>query len=550
MKSPAWILLLVAAFLVFILGARILGPSDLWDREQPRTIAYTVDMVQHGNWVLPNDAFGLPATKPPFYNWMSVPFVMGLGYAEWVHKIPAVISTVGVLVALLLYGKKLQPSVEGGTGKGVNPWMLGVIACFIWLASWDAFRLVYLARPDIPLVALLTAAWASASVMITSERTRHGHAAIFWLCTLGAAVDKGPLALFALAYLVVAALLIRRSPKVLLRTGWWWGLPVLLIGSGLWMYGAYSIAPEYISQGLLGREVGMRFDAGESLKNVLNGLTYPITGILPWSILVLGVLWAIGPKKWFAHPLAPAIIWVFLLTLGFAFTAHRRREWYAPIYPQMAIVAATVALGIIERTWHAKFPIRPAHFLGLSVAVGVGLVIYNAKFSRFAKTQWGDNAIAFVNDIRQKVGNDPVLFLDGERSGIESLMGIQQVDPPPAELLANAKWCVKYFNPEEKDGLRWPSIVSKMIYAGQPEGGDRGIILGLFPLSRGQGVAEYAAYEKIPRHYDEWEGIPSEPGTAVRKYARFFRLYPDAVMEWRSGKPVPRGPTSSSQPTP
>src|SRR6185295_7577969 len=100
----------------------------------------------------------------------------------------------------------------------------------------------------------------------------------FWLCTLGAALDKGPLALFALAYLVIAALLIRRSPRVLLRTGWGWGLPLLLIGSGLWMYVAYQQEPEYFGSVLLGREVGMRFDAGESLKTFINSPTYPVTG--------------------------------------------------------------------------------------------------------------------------------------------------------------------------------------------------------------------------------------------------------------------------------
>ena len=49
---PAWRrpLFYWAAATVMVLTSRIAGPSDLYDQDQPKTIAYTVDIVRHARW--------------------------------------------------------------------------------------------------------------------------------------------------------------------------------------------------------------------------------------------------------------------------------------------------------------------------------------------------------------------------------------------------------------------------------------------------------------------------------------------------------------------
>ena len=39
--------------IMWLLAARILGPSDAWDQTQPRTMAYTTDIIANGRWILP-----------------------------------------------------------------------------------------------------------------------------------------------------------------------------------------------------------------------------------------------------------------------------------------------------------------------------------------------------------------------------------------------------------------------------------------------------------------------------------------------------------------
>ena len=83
--------------IIWLLAARILGPSDAWDQTQPSTMAYTSDIIANGRWILPVERGRYPATKPPLYNWLAVPMVKLMGYSnEVAHKSPS-IAAVAVL---------------------------------------------------------------------------------------------------------------------------------------------------------------------------------------------------------------------------------------------------------------------------------------------------------------------------------------------------------------------------------------------------------------------------------------------------------------------
>jgi len=109
--------LVVSAFavLVIALAARILGPSDLWDQTQPKTVSYTTDMIVHGRWMLPIERGEFPATKPPLYNWLAAPVVKVVGFtSEWAHKSPSIIALVAVWTAIIWLGMRIdRPRIEG-----------------------------------------------------------------------------------------------------------------------------------------------------------------------------------------------------------------------------------------------------------------------------------------------------------------------------------------------------------------------------------------------------------------------------------------------------
>ena len=97
------------AALLWAIGARMLGPSDVWHQTQPKTIGYTTDIIVHGetHWSLPEERGEFPATKPPMYNWLAVPAVMLAGSAsETAHKFPSLLALIACWLALVLLARR------------------------------------------------------------------------------------------------------------------------------------------------------------------------------------------------------------------------------------------------------------------------------------------------------------------------------------------------------------------------------------------------------------------------------------------------------------
>src|SRR6185503_81222 len=129
--TPVWLAAFSFAVLVWALVARIAGPCDLWNQTQQRTISYTTDIIVHGigpegsweHWILPVEAGAMPATKPPMYNWIAVPFVRLLGFSsEMAHKFPSIIALSACWLIIVRIGRTVD---EGGDER--LGWLAGLI---------------------------------------------------------------------------------------------------------------------------------------------------------------------------------------------------------------------------------------------------------------------------------------------------------------------------------------------------------------------------------------------------------------------------------------
>src|SRR6478672_5763246 len=99
--APLVMLAMLVALIVMLLGVLIFGPSDLYDKDQPKTMGYTADIIRNGRWILPLDVANQLPTKPPLYNWLSVPVVGWLGvWKEWGFKFPSIVA--GLLTVWLI----------------------------------------------------------------------------------------------------------------------------------------------------------------------------------------------------------------------------------------------------------------------------------------------------------------------------------------------------------------------------------------------------------------------------------------------------------------
>ena len=476
-----WVLPIVAlVVLAMTLCFRIAGPSNIYDKDQSKTIAYTADMVRNGRWALPYVMIMQPATKPPLYNWISAaisgPFNL---WTEWALKLPAMMAGVAIVLLVAFMGERMLRRAAGLNLPVNEPRGIGIgwLAAIIWLASWTASELIYLARPDMLLAALLIGAWTCGTLALETDDARHRRPMQlgFWLCVTGAILTKGPPALLALAYVVIASKLIYGSWRKLGHIGWAWGLPMSLGVVLVWAFFAYRQEPEYFGEGLLMREgINRIFGGGPERIEPKPLRIVPrwfLRDFWPWAYVSLAAVLLVKPTKWPRHPLAPAALWCTLVVCSMAISKGKRADYLAPAYPAAAILAAFVIARVgMWRPWLpvgaalaavvlAASPPRLPRALKPHPSVSLGLSRW--RNAPEAVTRHGEHVKAFARDVKHVVGDDPdLVFLVSSYHPILTLMGRHSGNKSSITEIENSRWVIAPVNE------RWkPVVVSEELPA-------------------------------------------------------------------------------------
>ena len=388
---------------VLTLGARVFGPGDLYDKDQPKTMAGSADVALNGNWVWPRDMLREPATKPPMYNWLDA-LVLKLSpmWREWTFKLPSIVA--GLVVAWLILAMTRMLLREH---EHVDT--IAFVAAAIWIANPPVMKQMYLSRPDMVMTAFLTGAWVCATRAMMVDGKPTAWSIGFWLCVGGAALSKGPAALIPILYLPLAAWSLQRPWRSVLRLNRIWGALLCLLIVGGWALLAHQHAPGAF-WGILKSEGASRLTVGgpEAItKPIWMTPIWFLSKFLPWSLAVMLALVLIGPRRWLRHELAPAIVWVLLAVVAFSIPPSKRADYLLPAYPAAAILAA---YGMVELA--RRVCLRPA-----VVAIGPLLMAgYLAQWewrrSPEAKSGYTQNLVAFVDDVRKIVPRDePIISL-------------------------------------------------------------------------------------------------------------------------------------------
>jgi len=472
MRSTRAQLAMPVALLVVVFGAavawRALAPSDLYDNDQPKTVNYTMDMVANGRWLMPQDVQGRPATKPPMVNWIGAPAVWLLGPEPFALRLPAVLSGLAIVLLTVWMGRWI--GLRSGLSSAAA-WALGLAAGSLWTASTTGVKFVYLIRPDGMLAAWLTGAWACATLlMVQNERRSSLLAGGFWLCVAGAALSKGPVAVIALLYVVLAAKLIVGRWRAVNRVQWWWGGPLVLLLVGGWLWGAWLADPVGFRLGMLGDNVDHRsMDGGAGV--VLNRILEQwwqmpgqfLARFAPWSVFFVLAMLHWPPRRWFRSALGPVILWVLLVVGLFMLSPRQRPDYLAPCYGPAAIGAAywLVVVG-------AKYRLTAVRVQVLALAIVMGLGIYYARYHDAARTGFGANVVHFADAVERIVGAEPIRFRETGYNTLQAQLGYNQRTPD-----LDAPWVIQPVG----SGRASPVIVSDPI-PGWPDGQTRR--LGLY----------------------------------------------------------------------
>ena len=465
LSASMGVILLLA--LLVTLVSRIAGPSDVYDKDQSKTMAYTVDAVRHGNWALPRDDIRQPATKPPLYNWLAapVPMVTGL-WDEWVHKLPSMLAGVATIGLIVGFGRRQFARLDVPVlSEAALP--LALLAGAIWVSSFPAQELIYLARPDMLLTAFLIGAWVCGDLALreaepTARRTRLAIA--FWLCIAGAALTKGPAAVIPLLYVLLTARLVHGSWRVAGRLNWRWGLTGVFAVIGAWCVCAAIANPEHFGGKLMFDEFLLRVVSSPPEDKVQGKPAWHVLSwfkreFLPWSILAgIGGLAVVLPlwrgSRWRFHPLFPAALWGTLVALSIAISRGKRADYLAPIYPAAALLAAyAVALPFHATDARRRLLAAAVPAAGV-LAIGVSLVLAHFRWteSMDAVVDHGRHLKAFRDEIAPIVKDEPLVFLIRGYQPLLPLMGRHTGRRPTVDQLLSARWLIV------RQDERWPAV--------------------------------------------------------------------------------------------
>jgi 4-amino-4-deoxy-L-arabinose transferase-like glycosyltransferase len=351
-RALPWLLFMAVFF--WLLATRMQQPGDLYDSDQPKTMAYTVDMIRHGRWAVPRDTLGDPATKPPMYNWLSLPAVLLLKtYQPWAFKLPSIIAAAATCGLIAFAARRMAEGrfVPGLPALSIaRPTYVGIgaLAAAIFVTNFSVMKLMYFSRPDMVQTAFLTGAWVTATVALAREgRPTLLPAAGFWLCITGAALTKGPAAAIPLVYAVFAARLVVGKWSALHRLHPLWSLPLFLLPLAIWAYfGLKQMGGDFVR--VLGAQVMARlWEGGPEGQNPVPWKYMPVwfyKNFQPWSILAVAAILAMPVRACFRQVLTPAVLWGVLVMAFFSIPGGKRADYLLPIYPPAAIMAAFVLI--------------------------------------------------------------------------------------------------------------------------------------------------------------------------------------------------------------
>ena len=441
--------LALLAVIALVLGTRLLGPHDLYEKDQPKTMAYTADIVRNGRYALPRDVIYQPATKPPLYNWIDAVAVKLTGlWSEPILKLPSLLGALATGAIVFAMSKPLgglsdQTTLETARDNSTfYPIVTGCLAATIWFTfgsdvrHGSVIRLAYLARPDMLQCAFLTGAWACATIAVLRPTVRDALAPAigFWLCITAAALTKGPAAAMPLVFAIAFALLTpndRGRWRNLLKLWPAVGLPILIFGGGGWLFFAYRQDPQHVKSVIFGAEI-----AGRIIDKSPEGFDKPIwysamwfvTKTLPWggiAVLCLLATWIIPSLR---RRLLPIWLYLIVVLLCLSLPKGKRMDYLLPAYAPAASLIAIVAAAAI-----AQLP-RPAEVMQPAIML-VPLYLAFSQSHRF-RTQfhesierWSDHAVSFVAAVRKQAdpsqhrilvlvrGKHPITTLLGENPG-------------------------------------------------------------------------------------------------------------------------------------
>ncbi|HMF46326.1 MAG TPA: glycosyltransferase family 39 protein [Candidatus Udaeobacter sp.] len=359
LRAAATVVLVWAAIYIPALG------SIAIKGEEGRRILPAIQMLETGNYIVPQVGSNPYYRKPPLVNWLVAASFKFFGVRnEWTARLPSALSVLAVAIAFVTVAR---------ASLGARS---SIIAAMIWLTNIGIIekgRLIEIEGLYVSLCGLAIIFWLSFFLQKKSP----------WLMWLPASVflglgllAKGPTYLVFFYGIVIAVVAYWKDWRVLVHPAHLVGLVVMFGIAAAWaipfVYSTTSqVAIEKWFGQYAGRLKGVDFKFFDWIQNVPRALIY----FLPWCLLFPFARFSKLPKQ-SEQRLASALSWGIVVP----FLAINLVPSALPRYSMPAIVPASWLLGMICASNAFQSPRRWMRDEGVWIKVvaafvAVGLVI-------------------------------------------------------------------------------------------------------------------------------------------------------------------------------
>ena len=364
-RPPWWFLPLVGLLFLGVLGTRSLNEPD-----EGRYAEIAREMVETGNWLVPQIWYVPHLDKPPLTYWAVAASLSALGVNEWSARLPLALAALSAVWATFLMVRSLAGPAAGRwsvlmLGTATLFWVMARMlttdmfltqfiawAIYFFWRSWRALDPlsgplpVPAARSDRPEEPDPDSA---AEACGFAARRSFGWQLAAWAAMAGGALTKGPIALVIPLVSFGVLLWWRRQvagPRLsILLLGALAGLSLFTLLAVPWFWMIWDRVPHSFDYMVRGQVVGHALQAAAKNRAQPFWFFGPVllAGFLPWTLL-LGWLWrrahwrsldAQTQEGWLLLG-----VWAGATFLLFSINSAKLMHYILPMFPPLAALVA------------------------------------------------------------------------------------------------------------------------------------------------------------------------------------------------------------------